>query len=169
MKIVEALKKVKDLRVKAVNLREKITLCSAHMENNPPEYKDPKVQIKEWLQIHKDIIQEIESLLVRIQVTNTQTQVMIEIGGNQIVKSIAAWVYRERELSELDFQAWSALTDRGLRATIDRAQKDPEKQAVKVIFNFDAAERDKMTEIYRNEKSLINSQLEITNAVTDLL
>jgi hypothetical protein len=101
--------------------------------------------------------------------TNLITNVTIDLNGNQITKPIAAWIYRERELCDLDRESWLQLTDKGLKAVVDKNQKDPEKQISRVVFNFDAKERDNKINQYREEKVTINSTLEIVNATTELI
>ena len=57
MKLIEALKKIKDLQRKAEDLRRKVSKYSAYLSMEPPTYKDQDGQIKDWIQAHSDILQ----------------------------------------------------------------------------------------------------------------
>jgi hypothetical protein len=169
MKIIEALKKIKDLKRKADDLKGKITQYCADMECDSPTYTDQKRQVTEWLQAHSDIIKEILKLKFLILKTNVNQDVTIEINNKFVTKTIAEWVIRRRELVSLEEQVWRGLTDRGLRDSKYKLTNSAPEVIVKVRLYFDAAERDKKVDEYRTEPSLIDSALEITNAVTELL
>lgn len=168
MKLIEAMKKIKDLQIKAEDYRKKVSTYCADQSHETPLYgADQKRKITEWIQGHADIIQEILKLRVAIQRTNLATSVTIELGGIQVTKSIAEWIHRRRDLAELDRLCWGGLGDRGLReGTI--LTSTGEKQEVKIRRYYDPAERDKQVELYRSEPSTIDSTLEVINAVTEL-
>lgn len=171
MKLIEALKKKKDILKKAEDYRKKIQQHSALFEHETAPYgtvEQQKAKIKEWLQGHFDLMKEYAELAIRIQKTNLETKVKIELGGEQVKKSIAEWVIRRRELAHLDFEAWSNLTDRGLKEEKTR-QSDGQILEKKIVRFFDATERDKKAELYRSEASTIDAQLEVVNAVTEVL
>ena len=168
MKIIEGLKGVKDLQRKAEDLRGKIERFSAHLSFETPTYSDQKRQVGEWLQAHGDILKEIENLIVRIQKTNLATNVTIEIGGRQITKPITAWIVRRKDLSLQAKNAWSKLTDRGLKEG-QAKQTSGEIMDIKIIRCYDPVERDNMISTYDSEPTLIDVKLEIINAVTDLI
>lgn len=168
MKIIEAMKKIKDLKRKADDLKDKIGTYCADYDINTPTYPDQKAQISEWVQAHGDIIKEIGHLRFGISKTNVMTQVTIELGGKQITKSIAEWIYRRRELAQEDRLCYARLTDRGLQE-MGMAQKDNDKVFVKRRLYFDPKERDMKVELYRSEPSIIDGTLEVINAVTDLI
>ena len=52
-KIIEGMKKIKDLLKKADDIRTKIGLYCADLDYETPMYPDQTKQIKEWLQAHK--------------------------------------------------------------------------------------------------------------------
>ena len=62
------------------------------------------------------------------------------------------------------------LTDKGLKETYQN-QLTPNAPVtiIKKRLYFDPVERDRKIELYRSEPSIIDSTLEITNAVTELL
>ena len=63
---------------------------------------------------------------------------------------------------------WSQLTDRGLKeGQLQQSVGDP--IIVKIVRCFDPAERDKKIDAYMSEPVLVDSRLEIINAVTDLI
>lgn len=168
MKIIEALKKTKDLERKAEDIIDKIKSHSAVSSIQTPEYADQRKQVKEWLQAHGDILKEIERLRIAIQRTNIETSVTIEIGEKNVTKSIAAWIHRRRDLASKQRSAWMVLTDRGIQEGIGKSPSgDP--LDIKIIRFYDPEERDKKVEIYTSEPSIIDSRLEIVNAVTDLI
>src|SRR5689334_161771 len=101
MKLIQAMKQLKDLGIKATDLRAKIAQFSADLSFETPMYPDQKAQISEWLQAHSDVLKEILRLRVAIQKTNINTPVTIELGGKQVVKSIAEWIHRRRDLAKL--------------------------------------------------------------------
>ena len=99
MKIIEALKKIKDLQRKAEDLASKIGQYSAYLNYETPMYPDQKKQVSEWLQSHDDILKEILRLRLAIQKTNLETDVTIELGGKTVIHSIAGWIHRRRDLA----------------------------------------------------------------------
>lgn len=169
MKIIEAMKKIKDLKIKAEDYRKKVMTYCADLSYETPLYgAEQKTKIKEWLQGHGDIIKEILKLRIQIQKTNLATSVTIELGGVQVTKTIAEWIHRRKDLAELERTIYSSLTDRGLReGTIISSTQ--EKIEARIRRYFDPSERDTSIELYRGEPSKIDSTLEVINAVTDLL
>lgn len=168
MKLIEALKKVKDLSKKAEDLQEKIAKYSAYLNYETPAYENQKGQVKEWIQGHSDVLKEILRLRIAIQKTNLETEVSIQLNGKAVKKCIAEWIHRRRDLAGMEMQAWRSLTDRGLKeGTVQ--QSTGEKMEVKIIRCYDPKERDEKVLIYSEEPSLIDAQLEVVNAVTDLI
>lgn len=168
MKIIEAMKKIKMLQEKAEDLRGKIGQHSADLDFETPLYADQRKQVGEWLQAHSDIMKEILKLRVAIQKTNLATSVTITLGGKDVVKTIAEWIHRRRDLAGFDLQAWQKLTDRGLReGTVQ--QSTGQLKEVKIRRYFEPVERDNKIEVYRTEPQVIDATLEVTNAITDLM
>lgn len=168
MKIIQALKQVKADRHKINDLTNRIRENSAHMESSKPVYDKPAAKIKEWVQSIHDTQSNINALLIRIAKTNLATTVTIEIGGKQITKSIAEWIIRRREGVDADYQTWAAMTDCRLKAN-PITLPDGTLHVDQVVRNFDPSIRDDNLAILSQEKSLIDSHLEIVNATTDLL
>jgi len=168
MKLIEALKKIKDLSRKADDLRQKVSIYCADQSHETPMYgKDQAEKIKEWIQGHNDILKEILRLRVAIQRTNIETRVKIELGGKTVEKSIAEWIHRRRDLAGAELSIWKCLTDRNLReGTITTSTG--EKQEVKIRRYYDPSERDDKISKLQSEPTTIDSTLEICNAVTDL-
>jgi hypothetical protein len=170
MKIIEALKSVKELQVKADDLRKKISLHCAHMSVETPVYPDQKGQVSKWLQAHEDITREIASLSVRIAKTNIQTQVGVKLGGQVLTKPITEWIVRRRLLAALDMQAWSQLGNRGLQETAQiPSSQGGEPTKVTIVRCFDPVLRDEKIALYKSEPNAIDVVLETVNATTDLL
>lgn len=169
MKIIEALKKVKANRVKISDLSALIGKYSAHMESGTTSlpYKDPAKSIAEWSQSIFSLSQDNAILLSRIQKTNLVVMVPIEIDGKIVTKNISEWVYRRREGVDQEMSGYASMGTR-LTAT---ATKDKDGNIVvdRVVYNYDQAMRDKKLSILKEEKSLIDSALEIVNATTDLV
>jgi hypothetical protein len=168
MKIIEGLKQVKDLQKKADDLKVKIGNNSAHLSYEKPVYQNQAQQIKEWLQSHSDILKEILRLRIAIQKTNLATNVTIDLGDNNVTKSIAEWIHRRKDLAKQECAAWSKLTDRGLREG-QMPQSTGDKLDVTIMRYYDPKERDNNVSLYDSEPSTIDAKLEIVNAVTDLI
>lgn len=168
MKLIEAMKRIKELGIKALDLRQKVGATCAHLDYETPVYADPKSQVSEWIQAHGDVLKEILKLRVGIQRTNLATQVSIEIGGIQVTKSIAEWIHRRRDLANMEMAVWSNLGDRGLKEGVIN-QSTGEPKAIKIVRNFDPKERDAKQELFRSEPSKIDATLEVVNAVTELV
>jgi len=168
MKIIEALKKVQDLRRKTDDLAIKIATHCAHMNYETPVYTDQKKKVEEWLQSYSDILKEILNLRVSIQKTNLEVEVTIEIGGKSVTKSIAAWIHRRRDLAKLECDIWKRLGDRGLKEGVV-TESTGTKKDLKIIRYFDPEKRDLKIDLFSSEPSLIDARLEIINAVTDLI
>lgn len=168
MKIIEAMKQIKDLQIKALDLRKKVSTYCADQDFETPVYGDGQgAKIKEWIQSHGDIIKRILELRVAIQRANLSKQVTIELGGKQVTKSIAEWVHRRRDLAELERSLWAGIGDRNLREGVIKTSTGDERQ-VKIRRYYNPAERDTFIETYRSEPSLIDATLETVNAVTEI-
>lgn len=168
MKLIEALKQIQDLQRKAEDLRGKVGEHSAHLNVESPVYPDQRKKIDGWLKAHSDIIAEILRLRVAIQKTNLETVVAIEIGGKKIEKSIAEWIHRRRDLANLEYLAWKKLTDRNLKEGIFKESTGAERE-VKIVRYYDPEEKDRKLDEYQSEPMIIDSRLEVINAVTDLI
>lgn len=174
MKIIEGLKRIKDTQRKIQDLKTKIRDNSAQMENENPVYgsvEEQTAQIKSWLDSIHDCIQEIKSLRIKIQKTNLQTNVTMEIeDGKPITQSIAEWIHRRRDLSQLEAESWAALTDRGLKPTAYHPENDRSQiKTVQIRRYYDPKIRDKKVDVFTSEKTIIDAKLEVINAETDLL
>ncbi len=170
MKIIEALKSIKDLQRKASDLKDKVAKNCADLDCETPTYIDQKKQVSEWVQAYGDIVKEILRLRYAVQKTNINTQVTIDLGNKSVTKSITEWIYRRKDLAKLDEDVWRSLTDKGLRES-QTYQVTPSAPAVivKKRLYFDPVERDNKIELYRSEPHKIDATLEITNAVTTLI
>ena len=169
MKIIEGLKLIKELQVKADDLRKKIGAHSAHLSIETPVYPDQKGQVAKWLQAHEDLTREIAALHVRIAKTNLSTVVSIKIGSTQLAKSITEWVIRRRVLASLDLAAWSQLTDRNIKEGAIPSTAGGAPTAVTISRCYDPLLRDERITLYKSEPGLIDRSLEVVNATTDLL
>jgi hypothetical protein len=174
MKIIEGLKKVKDLLRKAEDIRTKIANNCAEYDHETPAYGTPEAQTKqiaEWLQAHSDILKEIEKIRLSIQRTNLATDVTVEVvDGKNVTKSIAAWIHRRSGLAELEAMSWTVLTNRNLKPmNYKMSPSSDEVKIANVRKYYNQQERDKKVEEFTSERSRIDATLEITNAVTDLI
>lgn len=172
MKLIEAMKKVKDLQRKAEDIRGKISQYHCDMDIESPTYgsvEGQTKQVREWLQAHSDLVKEILRLRFCIQKTNINSKIKIELGGKAIEKTIAEWIHRRRDLSKLELDAWSVLNDKKL-APLQRVTKTTgDVQETKLRRYYDPKERDEMRDLYQSEPLTIDASLEIANAVTDLM
>lgn len=168
MKIIEGLKKIKDLQRKAEDLRIKVKNNCAHLSFETPKYTDQKGQISKWIQAHSDILQEISRLRIAIQTTNLKVMVIIDLDGQLIKKSIAAWIHRRRDLSKQEVLMWKQLTDRGLKEG-KMPQSTGDVLEVKIVRCYDPLNRDVNIDLYTSEALVIDSKLEVVNAITTLI
>jgi hypothetical protein len=171
MKIIEAMKKIKANRKKIADQQALIQKNCAFLSNETNAYGDlsaVKGKVDEWIQSCHDLSLECEKLLVDIARTNLATNVTIHIGGKDITKPIAAWIYRRREFAAIDTRTYQVLTDRGLKeGQIKNSSGDTFD--VKINRAFDSSLRDKKLAEFSEEPYLIDSRLEVINAVTDLI
>jgi len=168
MKIIEGLKKQKDLLRKAQDLRDKIGQYSAHLDFETPAYTNQKEQITKWIQSHRDVLGEIGSLRFRVQKTNLETDVTIRLGEKDITKKIAEWIHRRRDLANLEAGALRKLTDKNLKEG-QTMSSNGEPVTVKLVRCYDQVFRDEGLIELDSEPSVIDGKLEIVNAVTDLV
>ena len=168
MKIIEAMKQIKDLQRKCEDLRGKIRQCSADLDSETPLYENQKDMVAGWLQSHSDITKEILRLRLAIQRTNLATEVPIELEGKAVTKTIAEWIHRRRDLSQLELQAYMSLTDRNLKEG-QVTQSTGEKRDVKIRRYYNPEARDKKLDALKSEPLLVDARLEVVNAVTDLM
>lgn len=171
MKLIEGMKLIKELMAKAKDLREKVAKHSADLDFETPVYPDQARQIREWIQSHSDVLKNILFLRTQIQRTNLQTMVEIELGGKIVIKSIAEWIHRRRDLAGQELLMWQGLTDKGLKeggflpTTVPGAPQTP----VKLRRYYSPVERDTAIELYRTEPGIIDRTLEVVNATTDII
>lgn len=170
MKLIEAMKKIKELQVKADDLRGKVRNFSADLDFETPMYKDQAQQVKEWIQAHSDVIKEILGLRLSIQRTNLVVPVTIDIGGKNVTQSIAAWIHRRRDLANAELTMWTGLTDKGLKEGqfLPATMQGGTPTAVKLRRYYDPKERDQKMELFRTEPGIIDRTLEVVNATTEI-
>jgi len=168
MKLIEALKKIKELQKKAEDLRNLVKNHCARSSLETDKYPEQAKKVAGWIQSHSDILKEILRLRVAIQKTNLNTNVTIELGGKGVTKTIAEWIHRRRDLATEELSMWNCLTDRGV---VEGMGKVPtgDTVEVKIVRFYDPSERDNKKELYQAEPITIDSKLEVTNAITDLI
>lgn len=171
MKLIEAMKLIKELQIKANDLRQKVAQYCADFDFETPMYPDQKRQISEWIQAHSDILKNILALRVTIQRTNLATPVTIEIGEKSVTKSIAEWIHRRRDLAKEEFTMWAGLTDKGLKEGQNLPATSPgvPPTPVKLRRYYDPTERDQAVDLYRAEPGIIDRTLEVINATTEVI
>lgn len=176
MKIIEALKQIKDLKRKADDIRSKIADHCADMDADTPAYNtvdEQRQQIASWLQSHHDIVKEIETLRLRIQKTNLAVMVSIDLSGKMVTKEIAAWIHRRKDLAAMERAAWYGLSSKRLQPMAMRENpRDPNSEVSKIVQvrkYYDQKERDTKVEEFTAEPAKIDAALEITNATTDMV
>lgn len=168
MKIIEALKKVKDLYRKADDIKSLIAKHHADLDFETPHYADQRAQVQGWIQSYSDLLKEIAKLNFQIQKTNLVTQVSVELEGKHVTKSITEWILRRKKLAALEEQCWKVLNDKGLREGVMPTTAGGNLQA-KIRRYYDPSVRDAKLAALSSEPSLIDAKLEIINAVTDLV
>lgn len=169
MKLIQGMKKLKDLNAKAEDLRKKVAQHHADLSIETPSYPDTKRQVSEWIQSHSDVLKEILRLRVAIQKTNLATNVSVELEGKQVSKSIAEWIHRRRDLAKLDMAMWQTLNDRNLKEQNVQTTPGGPVTEVRIRRHYEPVERDQKLEVYRSEPSVIDATLEVVNATTDLI
>jgi hypothetical protein len=172
VKIIEAMKQVKDLQIKAEDLRAKVAKYCTDLDHETPVYgteQQQREQLESWIQAHSDILKEILHLRVAIQKTNILTPVEIQLNDKAVSKTIAEWIHRRRDLAKAEQEMWAGLgrKEQGMREGILQTSTG-ETQQVKIRRYYDPATRDAKLEQYRSEPNKIDATLEVVNAVTDL-
>lgn len=169
MKLIEAMKRVKQNKEKIADLQAKIAGHCANLSHETPVYgTETPTKIREWLQGCTDLSQDNVQLLVAIQRTNLATAVTVTLGDTAVTKRIAEWVWRRREYAALDLATWSKLTDRGLKeGQANTSTGQPFE--LKIVRHFDPVQRDTKLALYKSEPHEIDAALEIINAITDLI
>lgn len=168
MKIIEGLKKIKELQRKADDLKAKVSEHCAQYDYEKSVYPDQRGQVASWVQAYSDIMDEVLKLRIAIQRTNLSTSVTITLGEKEVTKTIAEWVHRRRDLASREMEIWSAQTDRGLKDHLQpQSVGNPVKVAV--VRYYEPLTRDKKVSMFREEPHVIDATLEVINAVTDLV
>lgn len=173
MKIIHAMKKIKANKEKITDLQQKIYQNSVNYEHEPSPYGTPektRQMVDGWVQAACDLTRDNVDLLCRIQKTNLSTMVTITLNNQDVTKSIAEWVWRRREYSKVDLKTWSSLSTKNLQTGLSKntVQGAPDFKLM-LVLHFDIENRDKMIATFTEENHLINAQLEVVNATTDLL
>lgn len=170
MKLIEAMKLIKQLQVKAEDLRNKVKQHCSDLDFETPLYPDQKRQVREWIQAHSDVLKLILKLRVAIQRTNCSTLVKIDIGGKRVEKTIAEWIHRRRDLANSELLMWQGLGDRNLKeGTMPSTVQGGAPTQIRIRRYFDPIERDSNIDIFRSEPTVIDSALEVVNATTDVI
>lgn len=170
MKIIEAMKKIKDLQRKADDLGSLVAHNCALTSLETPRYPDQRKKVSEWIQAYKDVIKEILRLRIAIQKTNLGTYVTIQLGEKMVTKNIAEWIHRRRDLAGKELIIWkSRLSDRGIKEEGGIKSPTGDTVEVKIVRFFDQEEKDKMVDLLSSEPTVIDSKLEVVNAITDLI
>ena len=168
MKIIEAMKQIKDLQRKADDLRKLVREHCAISSVETVKYHNQADKVSGWIQAHSDIVKRILDLRTAIQKTNLATRVTIEIDGKGVTKSIAEWIHRRRDLANMEKDMWRCLSDRGI---VEGKAKGPsgDEMEIKIQRFYSPEKRDKFIDLYSSEPLLIDSRLEVINAITDLV
>lgn len=171
MKIIEALKTIRANQAKVHDLVVKVQKNSAIRSDQTSPYGDQRAStatVNGWLDTIRQTLRENEVLTRRIHTTNNSVEITIVIGGIGITKTIDEWLTRRK--SGVDFQtlAYQSLTDRSLKEEFV-SQPDGTRVPLTIVRHYNPVQRDEMLEILAQEKSLIDSRLEIVNATTDLM
>jgi hypothetical protein len=169
MKLIEAMKLIKELQVKREDLVKKVSQHCSDLDFETQLYTDTKRQIAEWIQAHSDICKEILRLRTAIQRTNLATTVAVELGGMRVEKTIAEWIHRRRDLAGFELAIWSGLGDRNLKEQKVQTTPGGPVTEIKIRRHFDPVERDAKIDLYRAEPSVIDRTLEVANATTELV
>ena len=93
----------------------------------------------------------------------------MDLGGKNVKLTLAEWVLRRRELAGMERAAWESLTDNGLRDQRMKLSNGEGHKDVKVVRYFDPQERDRQVELFKHEPGMIDRNLEVVNATTDLV
>lgn len=171
MKIIEAMKRIKENKEKITDLQKKISANTAFLSYETPPYGADKTaaQVQAWTQAAHDIVLDNVALLVRISKTNIATNVTITLGEQRITKTMAEWIWRRREYAAIDFATWSTHNDRGLKEGRVQTVSGGDVTEIKIVRYYDPAQRDAQMAIYRSEPHAIDGALEVVNATTELL
>jgi hypothetical protein len=163
------MKRIKANKAKITDLNQKIAQVSAHLSHETPLYgTETPNKISEWAQSCEDLSQENIRLLTAIARTNLATPATIRLGGKDVTKKLAEWVWRRREYAALDLGTWQKMTDRGLREGTMQTSTGVATE-VKLVRNYNPERRDKKVAEYSGEPHEIDAVLEVVNAVTDLI
>ena len=168
MKIIEGLKKIKELQRKADDLKQLVKDNCARSSLESDKYEGQKKKVSEWIQGYSDILKEILRLRIAIQKTNIETNVTIDLGGKSVTKSIAEWIHRRRDLANRELEIWDSLTDRGIKEGYGNGPSGDTIE-IKIVRHYDPEERDKKRDLYQSEPTTIDAKLEVVNAITDLI
>jgi len=169
MKIIEGLKKLKELKIKADDLAVRIRNHCADLSHETPRYTDQAAQVQSWIDARRDIVKEILRLRIAIQRTNLLVRVVVETeDGVSVEKTIAEWIHRRKDLAAMEMESYAVLTDRGLKGgNLPRASGVPLE--VKIRRYFSQQHRDERYSALKAEPLRIDSALEVANAINDLV
>ncbi len=171
MKIIEAMKRVKQNKEKIVDLQKKVADHAAHLSIETPMYgQNTAQQVAGWQQACHDLTLDNVGLLVAIARTNLATMVTIKLGDQSVTKCVAEWVWRRREYAAIDAKTWAVLGDRGLKeGTVPNSVPGSEPVRVTIVRNYDPRIRDDKLAMFKSEPHEIDAALEVVNATTDLI
>lgn len=170
MKIIEAMKRIKEYQIKHGDLVARIKQHCVDMDFETPVYGEQQaVMVQSWIQSAEDTLQEILRLRVAIQRTNLATSVAVDFGnGVTPTKTIAEWIHRRKDLAAQNMAIYAALTDRNLKEGSIQQSNGTIKE-VKIRRYYQPRLRDEKIMACKLEPSIIDRTLEVVNAVTDVI
>lgn len=177
MKLIEAIKKIKEIDQQVNSVSQKLAENSADLEHHNPAYgsvEEQTKQIQAWLCQAHDLLELKENLKYRISKTNNATMVTITVGGKDITKSIAQWMTRRRETAIAEASVWTSLFQRPKMLRPESiecldAAGNPAKKISNVRRYFNVKQADEKVQTFAQEPSMIDGKLEVVNAITELL
>lgn len=171
--IIQALKKMKSLKEEIESTRKLLAAHCADYSNESPVYgtvEKQKAQVSAWLQSIEDKLQAYTQLALRVKYTNLVTQVTIylEDGAKKLTLPLEEWIIMRREIAPIKNNVFSSIGDGGLKDKEVRTSAGG-TETVQVRRYYDPVHRDYALMRAKILPSVIDSQLEVTNATTPLL
>lgn len=168
MKMIQALKTLKQLLIRVKN-NERRLLTQCQQMSREPLPGDPKKEVATLHQGIRDTLREFERLSAMIQFSNASTYLTIDIpGGGEVRKTVSEWLSRRQRTLEIDAAVYQQLASKLQSLHPDTIVVEGDTVLNSPETNYDAEEYSVRRGNLEEERLAIDAALEIHNAVTDL-
>ncbi|MFW6219563.1 MAG: hypothetical protein ACOC33_01840 [bacterium] len=165
MKLIEGLKKLRNIEKKIKKNCEYITEYSSKLSNEKPEFdsdNEQKIEIEQLLQSNKDLSELYLNLKKKIDKTNIMTECTI----NDETRSLHEFLTIQRKIGNLLIKTYNSLNEHKAQSKLT-IYRGVDKISIDRLYSEKM--KNEKIRYYSDLIDEINSSLEVINATTDII